>query len=641
MKALRYYIVLTILMMFISPHANASHVVGAEFSQVSLNNQVGDGYIRYEMTFKLYMDCISGQVAAIQSEDTGTFWIYQKDGTLLYIFSVPKDAASGKVPANFSNDCITNPPQVCLLRNIYHFTVTLPDNSEGYYVVQNNCCRNGTIKNIYNPDLTGASYSAYLPPRSEPNNSAVFKNTPPQIICIDNPFVFDHSATDADGDSLSYEFGSAFDGHLKNNNTIQAQPPPFDAVRYISPFSATSPMLGNPPISIDPATGLITGTPNSLGRFVVSVYCHEWRNGVLINTVIRDMQFVVTDCSKAVVANIPQHSDEFNTYIVNCKDFTVTFDNQSTGGFSYFWDFGVTNMDNDTSDEFIPTFTYPDTGTYVVKLVVNRGSTCPDSMERFVKVYPKFTANYNFSGKLCPNTPVYFKDSSIGSLYAANSWNWLFGDGITSQEEDPTHNFLIGGDYYVTLISKNAKGCSDTSRKKVEIEQFVPFAGNDTVIIKGTLLQFNAQGGDVYTWTPSTNLNDPNIGNPVGNYPDIGDFPYSVHIVSSDNGCEGDDDIEVRVVDHASIVVPSGFTPNGDGVNDILRPIGVGYANINYFRVFNRWGEQVFYTTKFKEGWDGTWKGEPADIGVYYWILSLTDRYGKEEVQKGDATLIR
>lgn len=148
------------------------------------------------------------------------------------------------------------------------------------------------------------------------------------------------------------------------------------------------------------------------------------------------------------------------------------------------------------------------------------------------------------------------------------------------------------------------------------------------------------KGGGTYLWTPSTNLSNPNIGNPVGYYPDTGRFTYVV-TVTSPNQCAGTDSINVRVVAQGSLFVPTGFTPNGDGLNDILRPIGIGYRDVKYFRVFNRWGEQVFYTTKFGQGWDGNWKGQPADVGTYFWVLGIVNRFGKEEQIKGDSELIR
>lgn len=631
-----------LLLFFFVSKTNASHIVGADMTYRCLGTSGNAS--NYEITLDLYHDCINGNPQAIADDNPAIFAIYDGDGRLYILDSVSKIGSAINIPANFSNDCINNPPTTCLQKMTFRRSYSLPHNASGYYVVYQRCCRNESINNIRNPGKTGATYYCTIPPSTLTtcNHSAVFKNFPPQIICINNPLIYDHSATDVDGDSLSYEFCETNVGGSEDDvKPLRPSPPPFGQVSYVQPYSQQEPMKGNPIVQIDPVTGLITGTPNVEGRFVVSVCCHEWRNGVIINTVKREFQFVVTNCSKAVVANIPQYSDEPNTYIVECKDFTVKFDNLSTGGFNYFWDFGVPWLQDDTSTEFSPTYTYPDTGTFVVKLVVNKGSTCPDSIERFVKIYPRFTGYYNFKGKLCPNTPIQFKDSSIGSMFGPIRWDWNFGDGFYSTERDPLHKFLIGGNYYVELISRNNKGCTDTVWSKVEIEKFVPFAGNDTLVVKGASVQFNARGGGDYTWTPGDFLNSTNIGNPTAIYPNVGYYAYNVHITSPVNQCEGDDSIRVRVVEQASIYVPSGFTPNGDGLNDLLRPIGVGYARINYFRVYNRWGEQVFYTTKFKEGWNGIWKGTPADAGVYFWVLSVINRFGEEEIKKGDATLVR
>ena len=108
---------------------------------------------------------------------------------------------------------------------------------------------------------------------------------------------YDNSATDADGDSLSYGFQAAL--NCCGGASVKPYPPlgaPFDSVVYISPFTSTAPVSGSPAITIDPVTGIITGTPNAIGRYLVTVYCHEWRAGNLINTISREFQFVTTDC---------------------------------------------------------------------------------------------------------------------------------------------------------------------------------------------------------------------------------------------------------------------------------------------------------------------------------------------------------
>ena len=89
------------------------------------------------------------------------------------------------------------------------------------------------------------------------------------------------------------------------------------------------------------------------------------------------------------------------------------------------------------------------------------------------------------------------------------------------------------------------------------------------------------------------------------------------------------------------IKVYNGFTPNGDGVNDVFYIENIGFFPGNSVEVYNRWGQPVFYGTHFNEGWDGSYQGHKADIGAYYWMISITDRFGKEQVMKGNSTLVR
>jgi gliding motility-associated-like protein len=89
------------------------------------------------------------------------------------------------------------------------------------------------------------------------------------------------------------------------------------------------------------------------------------------------------------------------------------------------------------------------------------------------------------------------------------------------------------------------------------------------------------------------------------------------------------------------VFVPTAFTPNGDGLNDVIRPIAVGIQKINYFSIYNRWGQMVYYTTQNKTGWDGNLKGRPQASAVYVWMLSAIDYLGKPLFLKGTVTLIR
>lgn len=626
-------LVLLFLVVFFSS-ARASHIVGGDITYKCLGNN------DYQVTIEIYEDCLTGQQSAIQEDNPAYLVIYTGANfqTPVQFDSIPL-LDRPTVPANFSNQCINNYPNTCLYKATFTKKYHLNPSSTGYMIVYQRCCRNATILNIANPGSVGATYSCTIPPSQLAvcNNSAVFKNYPPQIICLNNPLVYDHSATDADGDSLSYEFCTSYVGGSTNDAKPLPLAPPYTPVNYISPFTATNPMGGFPQISIDPVTGLITGKPNIQGRFVVTVCCHEWRNGNMINTVTRDFQFVVTNCSRAVVADIPRLSTESNTYIVQCKSYNVSFLNSSTGGFAYFWDFGVPGA---TSTEFQPSYTYPDTGTYLVKLTVNEGSTCPDSTTVLVKVYPSFQGDFNVTGLHCPDAPLTFTDMSQSTYKPITFWKWDFGDQQSANTQNAVHAYSKGRTYKVTLTSGNYLGCADTVTKDVYVEDFKPFAGNDTIIVAGEMINFNASGGVEYTWTPATLLNTFMGPNPIGHYPDTGHYNYNVHIKSIEQ-CEGDDSIKVWVVAQPSYFVPSAFSPNGDGRNDLLRPIAIGYSANNYFRIFNRFGERVFESKDFSEGWDGNYKGEPADVGTYFWELSVTNRHAEKEFYKGDVTLIR
>ncbi len=636
-----------LLFAFCSGKSYASHIVGGEVTYKFLGDSIGGPllnrvtFFKYLVSVVIYEDCQNGQPEAIAEDNPAFLAVYPTDSKIAYnidtsVYFTPPQI---QVPANFNNSCVTHVPPLCLLKKTFNKIYALPHNSSGYVVAYERCCRNNAIVNIISPGDNGSTYYCTLPKYPTRNNSAVFKNYPPQIICLNNPLKYDHSATDADGDSLSYEFCSALLGASNAIKPIPG-PPPYDSVKYINPFKSNSPMPGFPPIQIDARTGIITGTPNRIGRYLVTICCNEWRDGIIVNTIKREFQFVVTDCSKVVVADIPQFSDAPNTYIVNCADYSVHFVNNSKGGFQYLWNFGVAGTTKDTSTLFEPDFTYPDTGTYELKLVVNPASTCPDSITRLVKIYPKFKTAFDDSGAYCPESPIKFKDLSTSTLKPIVYWKWMFGDGDSSFEQNPIHQYPASGVYNTVLISQNYKFCADTAVRKIQVQSFQPFAGYDTIVVKGESINFNATGGINYLWMPESNLNKNTIADPTGYYPDTGTYTYFVNVISA-YGCEGADTIQVKVVGQSAFYVPTAFSPNGDGKNDIFRPIAIGYRSLNHFRVFNRWGEKVYFGQSLDGGWDGNYKGKPAEMGAYYWELSYTDRYGKQGIMKGDVTLMR
>jgi gliding motility-associated-like protein len=137
-------------------------------------------------------------------------------------------------------------------------------------------------------------------------------------------------------------------------------------------------------------------------------------------------------------------------------------------------------------------------------------------------------------------------------------------------------------------------------------------------------------------------LNRDDVNNPIGIYDGSFDsIEYKLEVVD-EYGCIDSSFITVKVFrTDPQIFVPTAFTPNRDGRNDIFRPIAVGISQIEYFRVFNRWGQMVFSTTTNEVGWDGKINGKEQATGTFVWLVKAVDYTGKAVFAKGTVTLIR
>lgn len=190
----------------------ASHLVGGEVSYECINS----GGNNFRITIKIYQDCLGGLTEVILDDEPLYYAIFENAPDHPLIRSGSANAIDTTiVPPEFSNDCISNYPNVCLRELVFRFDVSLPPSEYGYTIVNQRCCRNYSILNINNPGVIGVSYFSTIPPFSAgacPNNSPSFNNTPPQIICSANPFSYDFSVTDLDNDSLVYKLCPSYTG---------------------------------------------------------------------------------------------------------------------------------------------------------------------------------------------------------------------------------------------------------------------------------------------------------------------------------------------------------------------------------------------------------------------------------------------
>lgn len=211
---------------------------------------------------------------------------------------------------------------------------------------------------------------------------------------------------------------------------------------------------------------------------------------------------------------------------------------------------------------------------------------------------------------------------------------------------------------YTLSVISDVNGCASLVTDSMRIDVTPPIKVKtfpyDTIGYPGDQFQLlvTTNDSDVihYNWTPQVGLSNPNgavgagnldIPDPVVTVGAIGqDVQYQV-IASTIAGCRGEGYITVKVYKGPDIYVPTGFSPNGDGKNDKFTPFPVGMKSYSYFRVFNRWGQLVFSTTKLNDGWDGRFGGVEQGSGVYVWMIEGLTKDNRLVTKKGTVMLIR
>ena len=202
---------------------------------------------------------------------------------------------------------------------------------------------------------------------------------------------------------------------------------------------------------------------------------------------------------------------------------------------------------------------------------------------------------------------------------------------------------------YTLSVLSDLNGCASLVTDQVAVDVTPPIKVKtfpyDTIGYSGDQFQLLAVPSDSdvinYTWTPTIGLSDPTIANPIVTAGAIGDVVQYRVTTTTIAGCRGDGYVTIRVYKGPDIYMPTGFTPNNDGRNDKFTPFPVGIRSYKYFRVFNRWGQLVFSTTKLHDGWDGKISGRDQPAGTYVWMIEGLTKDDKVITKKGTVTLIR
>ena len=432
---------------------------------------------------------------------TAAFGIFRQNlnGSWVYIDDVGAQPGPIDDVPRTDDPCVEEPEDIGVEETRYGFTYTFDVINRPYMIAYQRCCRNNSISNIREPGDTGAVFSIEISPEAMAvgNSSPRFNEFPPIFICSNRSIDFDHSATDADGDVIRYSFcpplqaGGVVDAQTDGNDgccdCVRPNPficgPPFDEAVFIPPFTSIQPMGGNPMVRINQVDGMISGTPNLLGQFVVAVCAEEYRNNVIIGRIRRDFQFNVVQCTPQVQAAFDYErigdaiEDGCDIFEINsCGENTVFIENASTIPseiFSYHWTFfnpdGTVLDDVSGADEVRDIeVTFPGIGQYEGVMVLNEGTECSDTACFFVNIFPDISADFEFAYDTCVAGPVQFTDLSITGADEILSWDWSFGTEDTSTDQNPGFEFAEPGSNTVTLRVEDNNECIAESEQTID-----------------------------------------------------------------------------------------------------------------------------------------------------------------------------
>ncbi len=275
------------------------------------------GFMDYKMVgstanirLVIYRDC---GVGGAQFDNPASIAIYRQNGqsTVLFQEKTVNHNAIRRLDSLTVAGCIPAPPKapcVEITEYIFNFDIPASDDSSTYVVVYQRCCRNSTISNLINPRDIGSTFSVAITAgaRKEKNQSPQITIAVPMIVCLGQQINLDLSARDAEGDLLLYSLCApdagggniaAAPASTSCNGLMPTPPcpPPFDEVPFTAPAYSPLNPLPAPGMSLSPINGTLSFTPNKAGLFTYGVCIEEYRNGLIISNIKRELSLWIVD----------------------------------------------------------------------------------------------------------------------------------------------------------------------------------------------------------------------------------------------------------------------------------------------------------------------------------------------------------
>lgn len=365
------------------------------------------------------------------------------------------------------------------------------------------------------------------------NTNPVYNSFPPLFLCAGNFFSFDHSASDADGDSLFYSF---YRPYTDLAPTFPLNVATFTPVTWLPGYTDSSPLnAGGPALTLNPSTGLLSGTPNTIGQYQVGIKTTEYRSGVMVSEMVRDFQFNIINCPPPAQALITPSGT-----LTVCSGNTLTFPNNSdASATNWTWNFGDLTTTLDVSTLQFPTYSYPGPGSYIATLITNAGTSCADTSTATVNVtVPPAAPTAGSNSPVCIGSPINLTASAI----AGATYTWTGPNAFTSSLQNPSIGSAAAvnaGTYSVTATVSGCTGAAGTTTVVVNPLPAAPTAGSNSPVCVGATINLTASAiaGATYSWTGPNAFTSSSQNPSIGSAAAVNAGTYSV--TATVGGCTG------------------------------------------------------------------------------------------------------
>ena len=529
-------IIVLLLISFLPLTTWAKHLVGGsmEYTYIGQFN----GLKRYNIKLTLYRDC---QVTPTNPNPTAfdpdiTIGIFNANATrtLETSLNILKGTEVAVNPPTGGSNC-SFLPNVCLREAIYQKNVDLPASTVGYHLVWLRCCRTDIITNL--TQNAGQGYYAFIPPTAYNNSSPYFVGVPAPFICANDLAQVINTATDPNGDSLVYTLVHPYAGGTASQPTpYDPNPPstlslPMPLVTYSTGFNTSQPFGAGGTATVNTASGLCDFKALNAGAYAVAVEVREYRNGVLLGSVRRDVLLMVLICPPNPPANLAATGGSGNTSPTIIAGETTCFpikftDSQDSIYITSFGDIldgtgGYTGTlatlpDVADSGEATATFCWTPncnavrTAPYIFS-VQARDNGCPPKITTInysIKVDP-FRGVNTIVGDTFICTPFNGKTYSVSGR-SGSSYTWtvtggslISGQGTSNVVVNWPNTTATGS---ITVVETNSKGCVGINNTRTVIMQSKPLSNaitGDGIPCEGdksVTYTVNNNSGNTYIW---------------------------------------------------------------------------------------------------------------------------------------------